>query len=352
MNLETRKVFVDTQSFIKLGLNFSHPALLSFGRLCSNGSLMHLSTSVVQREVEAKIISSVEDGLASLRSFRRKAKLLEKIEDEKVKGLFVDIDEKEAISNGLEVFHKFINFSNTDVISIGNVNPDDVFNLYFETQPPFGNGKKKSEFPDAFSIYAILGEVGDDKVYVVSDDGDLKSLCSIHDNLISVETLERLLDIYNVHESAVADAIKTYMASVETDIKESIESAINDSWGYNEAPWEDSEVEELQAMMVHDFEPLVVRVDEDECLVTFDVDVDLDYTVYGPDFLNGVYNSEEGHMWAFDTTSHSGSATRTFTVEMKYSYSIRDEKVDDIDQIDFSVVGLSDGIPVYVDEQG
>ena len=66
MDLETRNVFIDTQSFVKMGLNFNHPALESFREQCRNGNLFHLNTSVVQRELISKIDDSIGQALSSL----------------------------------------------------------------------------------------------------------------------------------------------------------------------------------------------------------------------------------------------------------------------------------------------
>lgn len=352
MELESRKVFIDTQSFIKLGLNFNHPTLQSFAALCRKGSLSHLSTTVVKREVEAKISSSVEEGISSLKNFRRKARLLERIEDDRIKALFVDIDEEDSIQKAVDVFNQFLDDASTSVISTKNVNPEEIFDLYFSSQAPFGDGKKKSEFPDAFSIFALLAELGNEKAYVISDDGDMKSVCEAHPQIISIDALEKFLDLYNVHETAVAEAVKAHITSLTKSIKDSIELSIDDTWVYNEAPWEDSEVEDFQVTEVHDFEPLIVRVDDEECLITFDVDVDYEYTVSGPDFNNGIYDREEGRMYTFDTTSHTECTTSTFTVEIRYCYVIEDGEVGDIEEIDFSVLGLSDGIAVYMEEHG
>ena len=53
--LETRKVFIDAQSFVKAGLHFDGPAFKSFRKYCETNELIHVSTSVVKREVKSKI---------------------------------------------------------------------------------------------------------------------------------------------------------------------------------------------------------------------------------------------------------------------------------------------------------
>ena len=122
MKLESRCVFVDTQSFVKMGLNFNHPALQSFLGLCKDKKLFHLTTSIVKREVESKIKLSIQDALNSLQGFRRKARLLEKIDDDNIKALFNEIDEAEVHKRAISVFESFLNKSDSKILVATSVN--------------------------------------------------------------------------------------------------------------------------------------------------------------------------------------------------------------------------------------
>ena len=89
--LETKKIFIDTQHFVKAGLNFENSPLKAFRKLCKDNELFHLSTSVVEREVEGKILLSVNEALNALKKFKRKAKILTSLHDEAILHLFSDI---------------------------------------------------------------------------------------------------------------------------------------------------------------------------------------------------------------------------------------------------------------------
>jgi hypothetical protein len=352
MDLESRKIFIDTQSFIKLGLNFNHASLQSLLTLCKEKRVENITTSIVKREVDRKIHASIVEGLSSLKSFQRKARLLENIDDEKISNLFADIDSEDIAAKSLKVFEDYLRESNTIFAPINAVNPDLIFDAYFSGVAPFDGGKKKSEFPDAFSLEAIQALLGDDKAYVISGDGDLKSYCESSDNLIILDALERFLDIFNSHESFVYEAIKSHIKENTAEIKRKILEQFDDSFAYNEAPWEDSEVEYFQALEVYDIDPLIVLVDDKRCLVTIDVDVDYEYTVTGPDFVNGTYDREEGRMYTFGTTSHTNATTETFTIELVYEYEIDDGEIINIEETDLSVYGISNGVALHVEEHG
>ena len=230
MELESRIIFIDTQAYMKMGLNFNHPALVSLLELCRTDDLYHLTTTVVKREVESKIQTSIQDALSSLKGFRRKARLLEKINDENIRALFNHIDEDEIQRKAISVFEGFLVESKSSILSADSVNAEEVLELYFNKKHPFGENKKKSEFPDAISLFSVLNAVGTEKVYVISDDPDLKGFCNSSTNLISIETLDEFLDLYNGHESAITELVKKYLSSLDAYMKSRIESQVIDSW--------------------------------------------------------------------------------------------------------------------------
>ena len=352
MKLESRNVFIDTQAFVKMSLDFNNnSALKSFFSLCKSKNLRHLTTSVVKKEVECKIEESINNALINFKNFKRQARLLEKVDDKNIQPLFVEINNKEVQAKAKAVFGNFLKGSNTQIIDASDVQVEDILALHFQKKAPFSE-KKKSEFPDAISLTSLLQYIDGEKAYVISKDPDHKSFCEFHESLYSIETLEQFLDVYNEHESAVAKLIKDYLVSIDSDLKIQIEDQINHSWAYNEGPWEDSEVDEFNVIAVHDINPTIVWVNDEECLVSFDVDVDFEYTVSGPDFTGGFYDKEDGRTYTFGSTTHSNDTTQTFSVEVTLFFEEDDGKLRNIDVSGLDVLGLSDGISVYIDEHG
>lgn len=349
--LKSRYIFIDTQSFVKMGLNFNHAALQAFLELCKDKKLFHLTTTVVRREVESKIQLSIQEALKSLRDFRRKARILEKTDNENLKLLFKDLDEEEIQRKAIAVFERFLSETHSKILTADSVDTEKILELYFGQEAPFSS-KKKFEFPDAISLYSLLQEIGENIIYVISEDSDMKTFCETNAFLISIDTLDKFLDLYNEHENAITELIKDYLRTIEKDIKIRIEEGIEESWVYNSAPWEDSEVSGLSVVEVFDLEPTIIWIDEKECLITFDVDVDIEYEVTGPDPGNSFYDKEEKRMYIFDTKIQVGSDTKTFSVEIGFSYNLRDSKLENIEETTFYISGLSDGIEVYLDDSG
>lgn len=350
--LDTRKVFIDTQYFVKIGLHFDNPALKSFRKLCECNELQHVTTSVVEREVQSKIELSVKEALGAMQTFRRKARMLSALDDEKIKMLFAEIQEEEIYKKASNVFEEFVKGCKTEYVEASGVDAEHILSLYFEKKPPFGDGKKKSEFPDALSLLSLKSYLGDeDKIYVISEDEDLKSFCDVDTQLVSVDTLDKLLDLYSQHTNERTEQIKLYFAKNDVEVKTKIEEYLESCDVYNSSSWQDAEVDGgLTVVNVGEIDPSVIYVSDEECQVTFDVDVEFEVTVTGPDFNNGIYDKEEGRMYTFDNISRTEIISNTFTVEIWLRYDYSNANLENIEEASFYISGVSGGIEVDIEE--
>ncbi len=350
--LETRKVFIDTQSFVKSGLHFDGPAFKSFRKYCEVNELFHISTTVVEREVESKIQASVKEALSSIQTFRRKARLLASLDDEKIKGLFEEIEEEDIYKKSSDVFEEFMAGCSTEIVEADTIDAEYLLSMYFEKKPPFGDGKKKSEFPDAISLLSLKSHLGDDeKIYVISDDGDLKAYCERNPQFISVDTLDKLLDIYTTHTNVRHEQVKQYFVTNEAAIKTKITDFLQDCDVYNSSTWEDAEVDDgLTVTHLGAIDPSVLYIDDEESQITFDIDVEFEVTVTGPDFNNGIYDREEGRMFTFDSTSRTSTISTTYTVEVFLHYEFVDGVLENPEDDGLYVAGTGGGIEVAVEE--
>ncbi|MRS02271.1 hypothetical protein EG832_03425 [bacterium] len=287
-----------------------------------------------------------------MQTFRRKARLLSALDDEKIKGLFVEIPEEEIYKKANYVFEEFLKGCKTEFVEACKVNAEAILNLYFEKKLPFGDGRKKSEFPDALSLFSLKSYLGpEEKIYVISEDDDLKGFCDTDPQLLSINTLDRLLDLYSQHTNTRTNQIKLYFAANEADIKTKIEEYLEECEVYNSSTWEDAEVDDgLTVISVGDIDPSVIYVSDEECQVTFDIDVEFEVTVTGPDFNNGFYDKEEGRIYTFDTVSRTEIFSRTFTVEIWLNYEFANGNLENVEESAFHISGVSGGIEVEVEE--
>lgn len=349
MKLESRKVYLDAQSYIRLGLNFDHPALKALRELCSRRLLQLQITSVVEREVRAHIDEEIDEAIAALKKFQRKARLLEKLEDPELAGFFGLVGKDETKEKAQAVFTDFLTSCNATVLGAEALNVESVLDAYFNRRSPFGVDKKKNEFPDAISLGVLLESLGSEKIYVVSEDKDLKSASEHQDEFIQVDTLDQFLDVYNRHESALTDLVlkevERHMDHIESELLASVESL----GVYNSAPWEDSEVVDFEIHQLSDFVPSVVYVDDQEAIVTLDFNAAYSVTVTGPDYLNGTYDSEDKRIYAFGDTTNTCEDTQQLSAEVAFYYAVDEGELKDLEREEARLIDLQD-IEVYVNE--
>ena len=348
--LNSRNVFIDTQYFVRAGLNVKSPAFESFKKLCEAESLFHITTTVVYKEVKRKIEQSINEALSARQNFKRKAKILETIEDPKINSLFVDINEEEIHKGAADVFENFIKECRTKLIDSNNIDTEELLDLYLNVKPPFKEGKK-TEFPDAISLLSLDSHLDEnDKIYLISEDGDHREFCNGNPKFIHIETLDKLLDLYNQHNNNLTSAIKDYIAQHDQEMKDAIVEQFADADVYNDSAWEDSEVEQLTVSDVGDIEPSIVFVNDDECKITFDLEVTHNVTVTGPDFTNGHYDREDDRVYTFGTTTNECQITESFTVELELFYEFTDGLINNLIDMHIYIPEISNGLAVNIEE--
>ncbi|MCS8168023.1 PIN domain-containing protein [Pseudomonas aeruginosa] len=350
MPLQTRNVFIDTEFFVKSGLDFSSKTIESFRDICGRGELSHITSTIVVREVKRKISEHINEAINGVKSFRRKAKILASSENDVVKNFFRKFDYSEIEAHAIKVFDDFLDESSTRIVDLTEVDGNEVVDMYFAQVAPFQDGKKKNEFPDAFTMLAVRSALRwQEEIYVVSEDKDLVAFCEGNPRFIHIESLSRLLDLYNTHDEKRSGFIKNYISEREGDIKETIISQIEDADAYNSSTWEDAEVDNFSITGISDLDPSIIYIDDEGCQLVCDVEVEYSVTVIGPDYNNGMYDREDGVVYTFDDSTRVDEGRLEFTVEIHLYYGV-DGGEFTIQDMEINVLGLSGGIEFSVEE--
>jgi len=194
--LPTRNIFIDTSVFEEQ--NFFHStdiqSILEYARL---GVITIFMTQISKIELinrmkyllnECKTEHNKFVNSFNLKNFR----ILKNLEPYKeLKPFPLNINEGlESLIKKLEINIKVCNIR---VLNAENVNIDEIFLNYFKGEPPFSEGKKKHEFPDAFIIKTleIYARKNRTRICILSRDNDFKSYKS--KNLIIKDNITNLL---------------------------------------------------------------------------------------------------------------------------------------------------------------
>lgn len=349
MGLSTRNVFIDTEWYVRSGLDFSSKTIKSFVGICAAGHISHLTTSIVAREVEAKISDLVKETVEGLAKIQRKVRSISGVEGLPLAGYLVKLDEGVLREKAIGLFRNFLERSEAEVLGLEHVNADAVFDDYFSQRAPFGASKKKSEFPDAFTLACLTGFIGPNaSIYIVSQDQDLVTYCEDKPRFILVGSLDKFLDLYYEHVSEVSLAIKAHALIEAPSIRQLIKEKLEAEGAYNGAAWEDSEVQDFVVNRVVLSEPSVVSLFEDGCTLSYEVVVDYSVSVSGPDYSNGMYDREDDIVHTFGNTVRRENGEATFEVEVETNYTMLESGIV-LHDIDVEL-GLHGALEVYVEE--
>lgn len=220
-------VFVDTQVFIKESYDFSTKgkfALLE--KQIDSGKVQLLTSDIVKGEVERHIKEDVGKGLEKLQSVLSDRRLAI-FREGSYSAIFQSIDLFLMTESALKTFDDYLANVAAIWLDINDVDLHSVVTDYFSGKPPFGEGHKKSEFPDAFNASLLKKySIENGKVYVVSNDGDFSHV----ENIFCFKTLSELLDAINSQNDAISLQSKDYLnsASAQTIIFDKVENALMD----------------------------------------------------------------------------------------------------------------------------
>jgi hypothetical protein len=327
-NLKTKNVFLDTEVFEASNFNFSSRSLGELLRLAQADRVNVFLTNITLGEVQAHIVEKIDKASGKLKQFRNEeGRILQNVAG--YEAISAKVDKPKCIDEVKGKFQEFLENAKATVIGIESVKPEGVFRDYFDLKPPFGEGRKKEEFPDAFAQQALMDwcESNHTEMYVISANKDwhcqknylipLTKLDEFVDAAVRDEAgeefAERILEIYQKHLHKVEKAIKEAFEGSEfytSDV--------------------DGDVDEVNITTIIMDEPLVLEVNE--TLASISVDVEVEY-VADVSYLNddaGIWDGED-HVWAYRPTVYlDAKESDHFEAELEVQYDLKNEDEFDV----------------------
>lgn len=189
-------VFLDTNVFTGQAYNFDSTALKTFVAAAKPHGITLVLPDPTEREVKRQIRERANEALAALNEARRKAPFLAKWEHFPKRNVPAVVDL--TVSRiALAEWEQFLGQFTLKRLDYKTISVDEVMNWYDNMKAPFGAGKKRKEFPDAFAV-AILDRfvfTNSCAVAVVSEDQDIKLACDLRPSLLHFHNLPRLTEL-------------------------------------------------------------------------------------------------------------------------------------------------------------
>jgi hypothetical protein len=240
--LLSKLFFLDTNTYVGKNFQFESHELERLRSHLEEDDCHLLITDVNIQEIRRHIKRRAGKAVAAVKRATREAMILRNTPGLSWHHIFEKVSADDITREMNASFDKFLASEHVEVVSTKNVDVAAVFEAYFSEAPPFASSGKKAEFPDAFVLHAIneISKKRGHKLYVVSNDGDFKAFCGQHENLISVDRLERLLDLViknSEHLRVPAGFADTVYARLEQDIQDKVreqletaEFSLPDDW--------------------------------------------------------------------------------------------------------------------------
>lgn len=285
--LESRLIFIDTSAYESKNYQFNQHALKKLRDFLESGKLHLLITEITIKEVKSHLhLKSIESARA-IKKIQKDAMFLRNMPDLPCYGIFERVNSDDIYGIAIESFERFLECSGAEVVSIDQVDNSLVFEKYFNSAPPFGGVNKKSEFPDAFVLEAvnIISQSRGHRLYVISNDGDMKRYTDSSDNMIYLSKIDELLDLVVRKEAELKEPVKfadSIFKDMEGILLNNAKEIIEDSEFYSDYASElDDEVylAKIESIIVKHKNIISVSAEYAEYEIDFEVTLVANYSV-------------------------------------------------------------------------
>ena len=322
----SRRIFIDTSEFEGQNFNFEATVFKALEGLVDNGHITVVLTDVTVSEVKNRIRERVREAVETQSTFRGKAKILQAINSSDVKAAVKPLDADDISSTVISSFDDLVKRLRAETIGIDDVKPSNVFSQYFDRRPPFGVGKKKHEFPDAFILEALrqLALKDGNPINVVSRDGDMVAACADSEGLlVRQERFSGLVD----EITSEADRSATNWVRKEVEVHRDLivdEVTQKFEWLGFWLEDQDGDVGDVEVTYVDVDEPSIITLDGENAVVQIPASIDFGADVSYDDLETASYDSEDKRLFPWRTIEKRVQNSIAVTVEILFSYEVGD----------------------------
>lgn len=215
MPFERSYIFLDTSVYVQESYRFSGTSLGKLAGMSSDDELRLIVPEIIQQEVKYKLRETAEEHAAKIQT-ALDSNIIGLIgdKDKKLVGLDFQIDQEKLVESIVETWERFRVQCNAESISLASIDLQGVVASYFDAKPPFGKGRKRNEFPDAFAVASMVSFAEDNPgrpIYVVSRDNGMLEAFSNDSRFRCHKELSEVLDEYNRHTEALSPAAHALM---------------------------------------------------------------------------------------------------------------------------------------------
>ena len=331
--LESICAYIDSSIFIGKNYQYNHPAFVALKEQVANGRIRLILTHITLNEVKSHKALDLERALQEVKKIRAKVKVLRN-HPTQFSVLFEDHDLPTLQKTLEDQFQVFLDDTKAHIISPSEANTDLIFDLYFNKKLPFGPGKKKQEFPDAFILSALnewattsLGE--HESIYVISGDSDMDLPNEAFPRLVTANSLESFVDYVSTHFETLAPLAKELVEQNTQQIQELIVPQF-ESLGFI-IDDQDGEVSDVSVDSIEEFENYLLSITPGDNANTpneakFELITSIKFTanlIYD-DLETAMYDSEDKCLIPWQTVTQEITPSESIRIELAFQFNTQE----------------------------
>ncbi|KUO58454.1 hypothetical protein APF79_05990 [bacterium BRH_c32] len=331
--LISKNVFIDTSIYVKENFQYYSEKFDKLKSYAQEDKIKLYTHNIICNEIKSNIVEEINQAINSIKKIKSEGKIFWNLPKEKIFTVFEKHDLNHYRNMLYAQLDDFINSSKCSFIP-DDYNVNIIFEYYFNKKSPFGEGKKKSEFPDAFVLSAIENwcKTNDEKIYLLSIDGDWKDYANNSKNMLIISSIEELLQLITIHyEKLSQNAIDVFEHNINK-ISEEIESAFMELGFILEDVGGD--VDDVDVDNIEIIDKYLISIESDSSLdnsiAQFEITASVSFsanTHYG-DESTAPYDSEEKRLLIWEYIDKAIEQTEEVSVELKISFDSNHDIID------------------------
>ena len=240
---------------------------------------------------------------------------------------------KKEIKRLCSEFDKIIIETPFIIIPYDDIDFTKIIEDYFSEKPPFKEGDKKSEFPDAFIMSSIEKYCEKNRVKITAISNDSDWLCYKPTNF------ETSNNIDSIFEDIVKEKRKDNPIGFVTNLLEinkikilsQIKKHITQNVYFENTDYIDSEITNFAIRELELLNEAITYIDDISVEVIFNINIDMSADVTYPDYENAYWDNEDKIYYFLEEVTSNHDFDESVDVLLSIEYDLEDESFFEVE---------------------